>query len=94
MKYLDFDLGSLSGGEAVAVTLRGVESDVMLMSAADVHSFAAGGRYSYRGGHYRQSPVRLAVPAAGAWHVVVVPTGGRVEACVTVLPRRGRALVA
>lgn len=84
MNFLDVDLGSRSGGETVTVALQGVESDVMLMSASDVRNFATGGRFSYSGGHYKQSPVRLTVPAPGSWHVVVVPIGGHVEASVSV----------
>ena len=90
MKFLDFDLGHLSGGETVTVTLSGVESDVMVMSATDVSDFAAGRRITYWGGHYRQSPAKIGVPSAGAWHAVVIPgRGGRVEARVSVShPRR------
>lgn len=90
MKFLDIDLGHLSGGETVTVALSGVESDVMVMSAADVSDFAAGRRFTYWGGHYRQSPAKIGVPSAGAWHAVVVPgPGGRVEARVSVSrPRR------
>lgn len=85
MNYLDFDLGHLSGGEVVTVGLKGVESDVMLMSESDVRTFASGGRITYWGGHYRRSPAVISVPSAGSWHLVVVPgLGGRVEANVSV----------
>ncbi len=85
MNYLDFDLGNLSGGEAVSVALSGVESDVMLMSPADVRRYAAGQQATYYGGHFRKSPARIRVPRAGAWHVIVVPSpGGRVQARVNV----------
>jgi hypothetical protein len=52
VNYLDFDLGYLTGGEVVTVSLSGVESDVMLMSGSDVHRFATGGQINYWGGHY------------------------------------------
>ena len=85
MNYLDFDLGYLTGGEIVTVTLSGVESDVMLMSGSDVRRFAAGGQFNYWGGHYSRSPAKIAVPSVGDWHVVVVPgLGGRVKASVSI----------
>jgi hypothetical protein len=85
MNYLDFDLGRLGGGELVTVALSGVESDVMLLSGSDVHRFARGDQVTYWGGHYRSSPARIAVPSAGAWHVVVLPgPGGRIQANVSV----------
>lgn len=90
MNYLDFDLGHLSGGDVVTVSISGVESDVMLMTASDVHRFAGGGRVAYWGGHYRTSPAEIGVPSTGAWHVVVVPgPGGRVEANVSVFRSPG-----
>ncbi len=85
MNYLDFDLGQLAGGESVLVELAGVESDVMLMTTTEVRNFAAGRSTQYFGGHSRRSPVRLGVPSAGHWHVVVVPgPGGQVRASVRV----------
>jgi len=85
VNYLDFDLGNLSGGETVTIALSGVESDVMLMTPADVRRFAAGQQATYYGGHYRMSPARIRVPSAGNWHTVVVPNfGGRVRARVSV----------
>jgi Domain of unknown function (DUF1883) len=89
MNYLDFDLGALSGGESVTVILRGVESDVMLMTASDVQRFASGNQVTYWGGHYRSSPAVVHVPNAGTWHVLVIPgLGGRVEAEVGVSASR------
>lgn len=86
MRFLHYDLNQLSGGEIVTVNLSGVESDVMLMSPGDFRSFQVGAGFSYHGGHARQSPVRLAVPSAGSWHVVVVPgRGGQVSASVSVV---------
>ncbi len=90
MSYMDFDLGHLARGQVVRVVLSGVESDVMLMSASDVHRFASGGQVTYWGGHYRRSPAVIGVPSTGTWHVVVVAgLGGRVEAEVSVSLSRG-----
>ena len=85
MNFGKFPLGYRSGGEIVTVTLQGVESDVMLMTDSDLRSYASGGSASYHGGHYKASPVRLVVPSAGPWTVVVVPgLGGQVRASVSV----------
>jgi class 3 adenylate cyclase len=51
--------------------------------------YRSGTRFSYTGGHYKRSPVQLAVPHAGHWHVVVDLGGaaaGRVNASVSVQP--------
>lgn len=85
MNFIKFPLGYQSGGEIVTVTLDGVESDVMLMTDSNLSSFASGRQASYHGGHAKTSPVRLAVPSAGPWNVVVVPgAGGTVRASVAV----------
>lgn len=85
MNYLKFPLNYQSAGVTVEVTLRGVESDVLLMDSSNLSSFERGGagRVNYYGGHYKGSPVRLTVPTSGTWTVVVVPgAGGTVRASV------------
>jgi hypothetical protein len=85
VNFVKFPIGNRSGGEIVTVTLRGVESDVMLMTDSNLSSFSSGRQATYIGGHTKSSPVRLAVPSAGSWNVVVVPgPGGRVQASVSV----------
>lgn len=86
MNYRKWSLGYLSATAVVEVSLRGVESDVFLVDDANLRKFERGeGGFSYCGGHYRQSPVRLSPPSGGSWNAVVVPKGGRVEASVRVL---------
>jgi hypothetical protein len=86
MNYLKFALGQQSAGSIIEVTLSGVESDVFLVDPSNLRSFETGGSFRYTGGHYKQSPVRIAVPSSDAWTVVVVPgPGGRVQASVRAL---------
>jgi hypothetical protein len=49
------------------------------------HNVDPSGGRTPRGGHYKQSPVRLSVPHSGDWTAVVVPgAGGTVTASVRV----------
>jgi hypothetical protein len=85
MNYLSFPLNHQNSGTGVEVTLSGVESDVMLLDSFNLQAFKRGGKYSYFGGHSKQSPVHLQVPTSGTWTVVVVPGfGGQVRASVRV----------
>ncbi len=86
MNFLKFDLGNQQAGAIVEVTLSGVESDVFLVDPSNLQAMEAGRSFTYQGGHFKQSPVRLAVPGAGSWFAIVVPgPGGRVNASVRVL---------
>jgi Domain of unknown function (DUF1883) len=84
MNYLKFPLNYQSAGVTVEVTLRGVESDVLLMDSSNLSSFERGaGQVNSYGGHYKASPVGLTVPTSGTWTVVVIPgPGGTVHASV------------
>lgn len=87
MNYLHSDLGLLEAGALVDVALRGAEANVMLLDSVNVIRYRDGQGFEYHGGHYTRSPVRIAVPRAGHWHVVIDLGGaaGRVEASVNVL---------
>lgn len=85
MNYLKFPLGWQEAGAVAVATLQGVESDVFLVDSFNLSAFERGRQFQYHGGHQRRSPVRLVVPSVGDWTVVVIPTGGRVEARVEVL---------
>lgn len=77
----------IENGDAIAVTLRGNEANVMVMSDSDFRSYRSGGRFKYFGGHYRQSPAVIRPPMTGAWNVVVDLGGkaGKVEASVNII---------
>lgn len=88
MDFLWFDLGQQSAGAVAEVTLSGNAANVVLLDSINFQNYKSGRRYSYHGGHATRSPVRLAVPRAGHWYVVI-DTGGyaaRVKAAVRVLP--------
>jgi hypothetical protein len=77
MNFTEYDLGQLSGGEIVEVSLSGTEANVQLVDDTDLSNYRSGSSYHYFGGHYTRSPARIPVPRAGHWHVVV-DLGGRV----------------
>jgi hypothetical protein len=89
MKFIQHDLGYLRGGEVVEVTL-GYAANVRLMDSSNFNSFRAGRQHRYFGGHATQSPVRLNVPNAGNWYVVVDLGGyaGKMQSSARVLPGR------
>ena len=71
MNFTHYNLGHVASGSVVVVTLQGNAANVRLMDSSNFSSFKAGRQHRYTGGLARQSPVRLAVPHAGNWHVVV-----------------------
>lgn len=89
MNYLKFPLGVQQASSLVEVTLKGVESDVFLVDDQNLTIFEQAGRFRYVGGHYKQSPVRLRIPSATSWTLIVIPgTGGEVSASVKVIKGR------
>jgi hypothetical protein len=85
MNFLKFPLHHQSSGVVVEVALRGIESDVFLVNDFNLRQLERGGQFSYYGGHYKGSPVRLQVPSSGNWTAVVIPSpGGTVQASVQV----------
>jgi len=87
MKHTHYDLGNLNGGEIVEVTLSGTEANVCLMDDSNFRSYRAGRSFRHAGGHFKQSPVRLAVPGMGRGHVTVDlgGFGGSVSSSVRVI---------
>jgi hypothetical protein len=85
VNFLKFPLHNQNAGAIVEVTLSGVESDVFLVDPSNLLAMEGGRQFTYHGGHYKRSPVRLSVPHAGDWIAIVVPgTGGSVNATVRV----------
>ena len=85
MEFLHEEL-KLNPGDIVEVTLD-APANVMLMDSTNFSSYQGGSTSRYYGGYADKSPVRLAVPHSGKWHVVVNLGGypGRVRAGVRVL---------
>lgn len=86
MNFLKFPLDHQNSGTVVEVTLRGIESDVLLVNELNLRQFERGTGFNYIGGHYRGSPVRLQTPSSDTWTIVVIPSpGGTVHASVRVI---------
>jgi uncharacterized protein DUF1883/TIR domain-containing protein len=88
VNFLQWDLGSLHGGEMVEVTLRGQAQNVELLDSSGFTSFKTGRSHRYIGGNVTRSPYTAVIPRAGHWYVVVHLGGypGRMNAAVRVLP--------
>jgi hypothetical protein len=85
MNYLHYDL-DLRPDDVVEVTLD-KQANVRLLDEPNFSAYKRGGRHTYHGGLVKQSPVRLAPPHPGHWHVVVDLGGyaGSVRASVRTL---------
>lgn len=88
MNFLEFDLGNLSRGQIVEVTLSGSAANVQLMDYSNLSNYKSGRSYRYSGGLMKQSPARIGVPSSGHWYVAVDMRGlvGSTNASVRVLP--------
>jgi hypothetical protein len=86
INFLKFPLNHQDAGAVIEVTLDGVASDVFLVDPSDLRAMESGRQFQYHGGHYNRSPVRLSIPQAGDWTVIVVPgAGGTVKASARVV---------
>ncbi len=87
MKFSYYDLGEQPEGAIAEIRLTGSMPNVLLLDEANFARYRADAPFVYVGGHQKRSPVRLEVPHAGHWFVVVDLGGfkGRVRGKVTVL---------
>jgi hypothetical protein len=74
MDHLHYDFNA-SSGDVIEVTLDRA-ANVQILEPMDYESYKNGREYRYYGGYATKSPVRLPVPHAGHWHVVVDFGGG------------------
>ena len=88
MQFTHYDLGNLSRGQIVEVTLSGSAANVRLLDSSNFQRFKSNRRHTFYGGHATRSPIRLSVPRAGRWHVVIDLGGykGRVRSGIRILP--------
>ncbi len=88
MSFTQYDLGHKSGGEIVEVTLSGSSANVRLLDSSNFQNFRSNRAYSGHGGRATSSPVRLQIPHAGYWYIVVdlIGLGGSVRSSVRTLP--------
>jgi hypothetical protein len=77
-----------TAGDVVEVTLAGNAAYVMLMTPASFIQYRAGEPFTYFGGYAVRSPIRLIVPSAGTWYLVIDlgGTSGTVSASFKVFP--------
>ena len=85
MNFLHYEF-DLSADDAVEVTLD-KQANVRLLDDANFALFQQGRQHRYHGGLAKTSPITLAAPHAGHWHVVVDLGGyaGTVQASARVL---------
>ena len=69
-RFTHYDLKGQRAGTVVEVTLNAV-NNVRLMSGGNFQRFKELLDFKYAGGTARKSPVRLAIPEDGHWHVIV-----------------------
>lgn len=88
MNFRHYNLGHIERGSVVEVTLQGSAANVSLMDSSNLNNYKSGRRHTYHGGLARISPVRLAVPHSGTWHVTVDLQGlrGTVRSAVRIIP--------
>lgn len=88
MKFNYYDLGMLSAGEIVEVTLSAA-ANVRLMDSSNYHSYKSGRQHKYYGGLVKRSPYRLGIPRSGHWYVTVDLQGlsGSVRSSVRMMPK-------
>ena len=87
MNYSRYDLGQVSGGKIVEVTLTRA-ANVRLMDSSNYASFKRGEKHRYYGGFVTKSPFRIPVPHTAHWYVTIDLGGysGSVRHSVKVLP--------
>ena len=85
MNFLHYEF-DLAADDAVEVTLD-KQANVRLLDDANFALFQQGRQHRYHGGLAKTSPITLAAPHAGHWHVVVDLGGyaGTVQASARVL---------
>jgi hypothetical protein len=87
MQFIHNDLGQRRRGEVIEITLTS-GANVRLMDSSNFSSYKSGRAHHYHGGLAKQSPLRLAIPSSGHWHVAIDMQGlrGSTRASVRVLP--------
>jgi hypothetical protein len=87
MNFSYYDLRQCKGGEIVEIELS-AGANVLLLDSSNYASFKAGRAYRGQGGLAKRTPVRLQVPRAGHWYVVIHMAGlrGSVRHRMRILP--------
>lgn len=69
-RYKHYDLGAQPAGAVVEVVLSAI-NNVRLLDERNYRLYAASQPYKFLGGLTVKTPVKLTVPTAGQWHLVV-----------------------
>ncbi len=69
-RFTHYDLKAQRAGAMIEVSLNAV-NNVRLMTAANFQRFTELLDFKYVGGVARKSPIRLTIPEAGHWHLIV-----------------------
>lgn len=69
MDFLHYEIEA-GPDEVIEVTLDNA-ANVLLLDPANYDHYRQGRQYRYRGGYARTSPVKIAPPHAGKWHLVI-----------------------
>ena len=69
-RYTHYDLKEQRAGTSIEITLSAV-ANVRLLNAANFERFTEALKHQFVGGVAKKSPIRLAIPEAGHWHLVV-----------------------
>jgi len=87
LQFIHNDLGQRVRGEIVEVTLTN-GANVRLMDSSNFSNYKNGRAHRYQGGLAKVSPLRLAIPSSGRWHLAIDMQGlrGSTRASVRVLP--------
>ena len=87
MNFIKFDMGHLSKGQIVEVSLTN-GANVRLMDSSNFNSYKNGRKHTYYGGLAKRTPTRIQVPRTGRWYIAVDMQGlrGSTKASVKVLP--------
>ena len=84
--YKHFDLKEQSAGSRIEITLSAV-ANVRLMNSTNFRAYKDAIKHQFIGGVARKSPIVLAIPQAGHWHVVIDAEGhhGLAEASIKLI---------
>lgn len=87
MNFTHYDLGHLSEGDVVEVSLRDSAANVRLMDTSNFSSYRSGREHRYIGGLIRMQHQGLRVSHDGHWHVTVDMAGlrGTVRSAIRVI---------
>lgn len=89
MNYLHYDL-NLQAGEVVEVTLD-KQANVRLLDYSNYLQYQRGAQHRYYGGLAQASPIRIAPPSPGNWHLVIDLGGHQGTVAASVRTIRGQA---